>query len=36
MSLVIVIMLAVGMLLIYSAVKNKKPQDVVKEALKRK
>lgn len=35
MSLIVVVMMVVGMILVYSAVKNKDPRQVVKEALKR-
>lgn len=36
MSLLPLILVLVGTLLVYSAVKNKKPADVVKEALKKR
>lgn len=35
MSLIVVVLMVGGMILVYSAVKNKDPRDVVKEALKR-
>lgn len=35
MNLVVIILIAVGLILVYSAVKNKDPRNVVKEALKR-
>lgn len=35
MSLIVILLITIGMVLIYSAMKNKKPQDVIKEALKR-
>lgn len=35
MSLIVVVLMVSGMILVYSAVKNKDPRDVVKEALKR-
>lgn len=36
MSLLPIIMVLVGVLLVYSAVKNKNPVEVVKEALKKR
>lgn len=36
MSLLPLILVLVGALLVYSAVKNRKPVDVVKEALKKR
>lgn len=36
MSLLPLILVLIGALLIYSAVKNRKPVDVVKEALKKR
>lgn len=35
MSLIVIVLIVVGMILVYSAVKNKDPRVVVKEALKR-
>lgn len=35
MNLIVVVLMVVGMILVYSAVKNKDPRTVVKEALKR-
>lgn len=35
MNLIVVVLMVVGMILVYSAVKNKDPRNVVKEALKR-